>query len=107
MDRRTAEAPGRARQEVAAEVWAAGPPDSGAELARQHLASTFSPAERVPDRTRPPGDLAGLLDGGWPVAEPVVHEDFPPRSAAGISASNPSGRSEMDTAAGLLSPAAR
>ena len=101
VDRRTAEAPGRARQEVAAEVWAAGLPDSEAELARQDLAFfTFSPAERVPDGTRPPGDLAGLLDGGWLDAEPIVYEDFLPRSAAGIFASNLSGRGELDAAEG-------
>ena len=101
VDRRTAEAPGRARQEVAAEVWAAGLPDSEAELARQDLGFfTFSPAERVPDGTRPPGDLAGLLDGGWLDAEPIVYEDFLPRSAAGIFASNLSGRGELDAAEG-------
>jgi uncharacterized glyoxalase superfamily metalloenzyme YdcJ len=101
VDRRTAEASGRTRQEVAAEVWVAGMPDSEAELARQDLAFlTFSPGERVPDGTRPPGDLAGLLDGGWLVAEPVVYEDFLPRSAAGIFASDLSGRGESDAAEG-------
>ena len=50
VDRGTAEAPGRARQEVAAEVWAAWLPDPERELARPDLAfSTSSPAERVPD----------------------------------------------------------
>ena len=78
-----------------------GCPDSEVELARQDLAFfTYSPAERVPDGTRPPGDLAGLLDGGWLTAEPIVYEDFLPRSAAGIFASNLSGRGEMDAAEG-------
>lgn len=93
VDQRRVQAPGRTRQEVAADVWAAGPPDSEAELARQDLAfSTSSPAEPVPDGTRPPRDLAGLLAGGWLVAQPIVYEDFLPRSAAGILASDLSGR---------------
>jgi uncharacterized glyoxalase superfamily metalloenzyme YdcJ len=101
VDQCLAQAPGRSRQEVAAEVWAAGLPGSEAELARQDLAFfTFSPGERVPAGTEPPRDLAGLLAGGWLVAEPIVYEDFLPRSAAGIFASNLSGRGEMDAAQG-------
>jgi len=101
VDRRLAQTPRAARQEVAAEVWADGLPDSEAELARQDLAfSTYSPAERVPDGTGPPRDLAGLLDGGWLVAEPIVYEDFLPRSAAGIFASNLGDRGVMDASQG-------
>ncbi|MCV2490963.1 VOC family protein [Geodermatophilus sp. YIM 151500] len=101
VDRRAAGAPGRPRQEVAAEVWAAGLPDSEAELARRDLVFfTFAPAERVPDGTEPPRHLPDLLAGGWLSAEPIVYEDFLPRSAAGIFASNLSGRGEMDAAQG-------
>jgi uncharacterized glyoxalase superfamily metalloenzyme YdcJ len=101
VDQRLSEEPGVPRQEVAAEVWAAGLPDSETELAREDLAFfTFRPVERVPDGTAPPRDLAGLLDGGWLVAEPIVYEDFLPRSAAGIFASNLSGRGEMDASEG-------
>ena len=101
VDRRMADAPGRPRQEVAAEVWAGGLPDSEAELARQDLAFfRFSPAERPSDGTEPPHDLADLLDGGWLVAEPIVYEDFLPRSAAGIFASNLSDRGAMDASQG-------
>jgi uncharacterized glyoxalase superfamily metalloenzyme YdcJ len=101
VDRRMADAPGRRRQEVAADVWAGGLPDSEAELARQDLAFfSFSPAERGRDGTAPPQDLAGLLDGGWLVAQPIVYEDFLPRSAAGIFASNLGGRGEMDAGQG-------
>jgi uncharacterized glyoxalase superfamily metalloenzyme YdcJ len=101
VDQRLAQTPGRTRQEVAADVWAAGLPDSEAELARQDLAFfTFHPGERIADGTAPPRDLAGLLAGGWLVAEPIVYEDFLPRSAAGIFASNLSGRGEMHTAQG-------
>ncbi|MGJ6979230.1 2-oxoadipate dioxygenase/decarboxylase [Aestuariimicrobium soli] len=35
-----------------------------------------------------PDSLAGLIDGGWVEATPIVYEDFLPRSAAGIFASN-------------------
>ena len=101
VDRRTADAPDRSRQEVAAEVWTAGLADSETALARQDLGFfTFLPAERAPDGTEPPRDLAGLLAGGWLVAEPIVYEDFLPRSAAGIFASNLSDRGEMDASQG-------
>jgi uncharacterized glyoxalase superfamily metalloenzyme YdcJ len=101
VDQRLAQASGRTRQEVAAEVWAAGLPDSEAELARQDLAFfTFHPVERIADGTEPPRDLAGLLAGGWLGVEPIVYEDFLPRSAAGIFASNLTGRGEMDAAEG-------
>jgi uncharacterized glyoxalase superfamily metalloenzyme YdcJ len=36
----------------------------------------------------PVPDLAALVDGGWVRLEPVVYEDFLPRSAAGIFRSN-------------------
>jgi uncharacterized glyoxalase superfamily metalloenzyme YdcJ len=101
VDQRMTDAPGRTRQEVAADVWTAGLPDSKAELARQDLAFfTFSPAERPADGTEPPHELADLLGDGWLVAEPIVYEDFLPRSAAGIFASNLSGRGELDAAQG-------
>ena len=101
VDGRLAEQPGRTRQEVAAEVWGAGLPDSEAELARRDLAFfTFRPVPRAADGHEPPRDLAGLLDGGWLEAEPIVYEDFLPRSAAGIFASNLSGRGAMDASQG-------
>jgi uncharacterized glyoxalase superfamily metalloenzyme YdcJ len=101
VDERMAGTTGTPRQEVAAGVWAAGLPDSEAELAQQDLAFfTFSPADRVRDGAEPPRDLPGLLAGGWLRAEPIVYEDFLPRSAAGIFASNLSGRGEMDAAQG-------
>jgi len=45
-------------------------------------------ADRRRDGTRPPADVAGLLDGGWATAHAIVYEDFLPRSAAGIFQSN-------------------
>ncbi|MFE7776862.1 2-oxoadipate dioxygenase/decarboxylase family protein [Streptomyces sp. NPDC057445] len=73
-----------------AEEWAAHFPHSERQLAVEGLG--FFTFEAVPGRPRdgrrPPGDLAGLLDGGWLTARPVVYEDFLPRSAAGIFQSN-------------------
>jgi uncharacterized glyoxalase superfamily metalloenzyme YdcJ len=53
-------------------------------------------ADRQPDRTAPVGDLGDLLDAGWVRLEPVVYEDFLPRSAAGIFRSNLSRDDESD-----------
>ena len=70
----------------------AGLPATEAGLAAERLAVFTLIA--VPDRPRdgrlPPSrpDLAALLADGWLRAEPVVYEDFLPRSAAGIFRSN-------------------
>ncbi len=44
--------------------------------------------DRPTDGRGPAADLAALLDGGWVSLQPVVYEDFLPRSAAGIFRSN-------------------
>lgn len=44
--------------------------------------------DRAPDGRVPEADLGTLVDGGWVVLEPIVYEDFLPRSAAGIFRSN-------------------
>jgi uncharacterized glyoxalase superfamily metalloenzyme YdcJ len=101
VDQRLAATPQRSRQDVAADVWASGFPDSEIELARRDLGFfTFRPAERAADGSRPPRELARLLEGGWLAAEPIVYEDFLPRSAAGIFASNLTDRGEMDASQG-------
>lgn len=41
-----------------------------------------------PPALPPTGDLAALVDGGWVTLQPIVYEDFLPRSAAGIFRSN-------------------
>ncbi|MFF8289263.1 2-oxoadipate dioxygenase/decarboxylase family protein [Streptomyces sp. NPDC016309] len=71
-------------------VWADRFPRTERELAVRGLGFfTYEPVPgRRRDGARPPGDLAGLLDGGWVTARPVVYEDFLPRSAAGIFRSN-------------------
>jgi len=47
-----------------------------------------------------PGTAQELVDGGWLEPEPIVYEDFLPRSAAGIFASNLTDGGEMDAAQG-------
>ncbi|MFF0794814.1 2-oxoadipate dioxygenase/decarboxylase family protein [Streptomyces spiralis] len=49
-----------------------------------HLQDQHEPAHS----TRPPHTLLELLTSGWLTPEPIVYEDFLPRSAAGIFASN-------------------
>jgi uncharacterized glyoxalase superfamily metalloenzyme YdcJ len=73
-------------------------PRTECDLAVEDLAYyTVSVADRSRDGGTPPGDVAGLVDGGWVRLEPVVYEDFLPRSAAGIFASNLSDRGTMDS----------
>ena len=64
-------------------------PRTERDLAVEDLAYyTVSVADRARDGSTPPGDVAGLVDGGWVRLGPVVYEDFLPRSAAGIFRSN-------------------
>jgi uncharacterized glyoxalase superfamily metalloenzyme YdcJ len=44
----------------------------------------------------PPNTLRELVDEGWADARPIVYEDFLPRSAAGIFASNLSAEGSID-----------
>jgi uncharacterized glyoxalase superfamily metalloenzyme YdcJ len=69
---------------------AADLPRTERDLAVEDLAYyTAEPvADRPPDGRVPVPDLAALVDGGWVRLEPVVYEDFLPRSAAGIFRSN-------------------
>jgi uncharacterized glyoxalase superfamily metalloenzyme YdcJ len=69
-------------------AWAAVVPGSERGLARAGLAwFTARPATRRPAGD-PPDDRDQLVDEGWVLLEPVVYEDFLPRSAAGIFRSN-------------------
>jgi len=75
-----------------ASAWAAAVPGSERELARAGLAwFTARPGDghalRAAGRT-PPADPDALVDEGWVQLDPVVYEDFLPRSAAGIFRSN-------------------
>ncbi len=93
VDRRLADAPvGTTRVAVAADVWREHLPRTETGLA---LAGLGYFRFRVADASaapRPDADgtttLAELLATGTLVAEPIVYEDFLPRSAAGIFQSN-------------------
>ncbi|ATL32891.1 VOC family protein [Streptomyces formicae] len=80
-------------------------PGTEHELAVQGLG--FFTYHVVPDRPsdggRPPADIGALLGQGWVRAEPIVYEDFLPRSAAGIFQSNLSDRGSRNS--GLASDA--
>jgi uncharacterized glyoxalase superfamily metalloenzyme YdcJ len=82
-----------------AEVWNARLPTTEHGLAVADLAYfTFHVTNRPWNGEEPPADLAGLLAGGWVTAEPIVYEDFLPRSAAGIFQSNLTGAGHHDDA---------
>jgi uncharacterized glyoxalase superfamily metalloenzyme YdcJ len=89
---------GRGRADVAAEVWGQRFPRSEQELAREDMAYfTFAVnPDRPRGATPPPSTLAELIDQGWVRAEPIVYEDFLPRSAAGIFQSNLAGDGSKD-----------
>lgn len=86
--------------EEARRIWAANFPDSERGMAAADLAFfQYEVADRASDGSTPPTDLAELLDGGWLVAQPIVYEDFLPRSAAGIFQSNLTSDGSKDASA--------
>jgi uncharacterized glyoxalase superfamily metalloenzyme YdcJ len=93
VDQQEAVHPGPARTEIARALWAEHIPGSEQELAAQGLAYfTYRAAsDRPRDGSPPPVGTGELLEQGWVRAEPIVYEDFLPRSAAGIFQSNLSG----------------
>ncbi|MEV0624081.1 VOC family protein [Nonomuraea sp. NPDC050404] len=100
VDARLAASPGARRQDVAQAVWAERLPDNEAGLAGQELGYfRYRPLDRPRDGQRPPADVAGLIRGGWIGVEPIVYEDFLPRSAAGIFQSNLAGNGSRDSTA--------
>jgi uncharacterized glyoxalase superfamily metalloenzyme YdcJ len=97
VDRRLAEDPELGRADVAPDVWRAGLPGTERELCLQGLGFfTYRVDEDVASGRRSPeqsaalegGDAAALVRAGVLHPEPIVYEDFLPRSAAGIFASN-------------------
>jgi uncharacterized glyoxalase superfamily metalloenzyme YdcJ len=98
VDRRHRQAPdGVTRPEIARQVWQEGLPSTETALARQGLGFfTY----RVDDSAPLPAaaSLPDLVAAGVLVPEPVVYEDFLPRSAAGIFQSNLSGEGVRDDA---------
>jgi uncharacterized glyoxalase superfamily metalloenzyme YdcJ len=97
VDRRLADDPGLSRAEVAAQVWSEGLPATERDLCLAGLGFfTFRvDSGVVAGRPTPEqsaaigrGELLGLVRAGVLHPEPIVYEDFLPRSAAGIFASN-------------------
>lgn len=87
---------GTPRQRTARAVWAAGLPDTESGLAEQGLGwFSYTVGEDSVVRGGE-HDLADLVAGGVLVAEPIVYEDFLPRSAAGIFQSNLTGEGTRD-----------
>lgn len=79
------------------EVWAQHMPRTEAELEQAGLGwFTYHLVAQPPPGT-PPGTLRELLERGWAEARPIVYEDFLPRSAAGIFASNLGAEGSIDT----------
>lgn len=82
-------AAGGARPDVAAAVWERHLPATEAELESRGLGwFTYLVTDAAAAGMAGTGDLAALVAAGAVSAEPVVYEDFLPRSAAGIFASN-------------------
>ncbi|MCK5891628.1 MAG: DUF1338 family protein [Aeromicrobium sp.] len=99
VDERTAES-GEDRDVVAQQVWTEHLPATERQLCLDGLGFfTYRPAETLPVGT-PPRDLRGLVAGGWLEADPIVYEDFLPRSAAGIFSSNLTGEGSVDASQG-------
>ncbi|MFI2185238.1 2-oxoadipate dioxygenase/decarboxylase family protein [Streptomyces sioyaensis] len=90
VDEEAARRPGTDRADLARALWAEELPDTEQELAAQGLAHfTYHLVPgRTHDGSRPPAGRQDLVAQGWVRAEPVVYEDFLPRSAAGIFQSN-------------------
>jgi uncharacterized glyoxalase superfamily metalloenzyme YdcJ len=89
VDLRLAAAPaGTTRVEVARDVWRENLPTTEQELALQGLGFfTYRVAGALPP-AQETAFLSELVEAGVLVPEPIVYEDFLPRSAAGIFQSN-------------------
>jgi uncharacterized glyoxalase superfamily metalloenzyme YdcJ len=89
-------------------AWAAAVPGTERELARAGLgwftaAVDHDQAHRLRAAgARAPQDRDELVDAGWVRLEPVVYEDFLPRSAAGIFRSNLADDGSFDDTAGSV-----
>ena len=90
VDNRLNESPEQNRQEVARAVWEESLPRTEAELAARGLAFfTFAARpDKLSGAHNGPITLAELIASGAAVPQPIVYEDFLPRSAAGIFQSN-------------------
>ncbi|WP_368861184.1 DUF1338 family protein [Frankia sp. AgB32] len=84
------------RADIAASLWNRHVPGSECELARHDLAYfTCTATDRRPAGPLPTS-LRDLVERGWVRQDPIVYEDFLPRSAAGIFQSNLDGAGRRD-----------
>jgi uncharacterized glyoxalase superfamily metalloenzyme YdcJ len=97
VDRRLAEEPHLSRADVAPQVWSEGLPSTERELCLAGLGfftfrvdSDAAAGRLTPDQgsALERGEVGALVRAGVLHPEPIVYEDFLPRSAAGIFASN-------------------
>lgn len=87
IDQRSAGLGAAERDRIKVEVWQREwPTDEAGLLTSGEGFFEFSAGRRQAEDA--PTTLAGLVTDGWLVATPIVYEDFLPRSAAGIFASN-------------------
>jgi uncharacterized glyoxalase superfamily metalloenzyme YdcJ len=78
-----------ARNDLAVVGWRRRVPRTETELLLNGIAYFTFRVNGTRPRDRPPPDnLKDLLDQGWLAADPIVYEDFLPKSAAGIFQSN-------------------
>jgi len=99
VDRRLAEAPaGTTRVDIARDVWTERLPRTERELAIEALGFFRYRVSEVPPPTTGQATLAQLLGSRALVPEPIVYEDFLPRSAAGIFQSNLTDEGSRDDA---------
>ena len=98
IDEQASQHPAESRSDIARAVWERHMPGSEEELAAEGLGYfTYRLADGRPrDGGKPPTGVAELVRQGWVRAEPIVYEDFLPRSAAGIFQSNLSGEGTRD-----------
>lgn len=87
------------RNEIAAELWNQQVPATERGLALHDLAYFTYRVDTDKQRngTVPGRSLQDLIDQGWVRPEPIVYEDFLPRSAAGIFQSNLTSDGHKDT----------
>ena len=86
IDQRSAGQTAAQRNDLKVEVWQANWPTT--ETALLQRGQAFFEFNAGTGRGEPAADLHGLVAQGWLVPSPIVYEDFLPRSAAGIFASN-------------------
>jgi uncharacterized glyoxalase superfamily metalloenzyme YdcJ len=96
IDERAAGVTPAERNAIKVELWQVNwPTDEAGLLANGEGFFEFTAAARRPEGD-PPQTVAGLVEQGWLVATPIVYEDFLPRSAAGIFASNLDSKGSRD-----------